>query len=107
MSDRSRLRAMCLLAEGELCLCEVVQVLGLAPSTISTHMTALLRAGLVEREKRGRWQFYRLPTRSLSATVRGAIRTLQLLGEDPQLEADARKLRQVKRMKPGELTSVY
>jgi DNA-binding transcriptional ArsR family regulator len=107
MGDPNRLRALCLLVPGELCVCELVQVLGLAPSTVSTHMTELHRAGLVEREKRGRWLFYRLAAESESRMVRNALRMLPLLEEDEQFAADARELKRIKRMKPGELTSCY
>jgi len=50
-----RLRILALLQGGELCVCEVAEVLGLAPSTVSEHLTALRRAGLVREWKVGRW----------------------------------------------------
>jgi len=50
-----RLRILALLRGGELCVCEVAQVLGLAPSTVSEHLTGLRRAGLVREWKVGRW----------------------------------------------------
>jgi len=50
-----RLRILALLQGGELCVCEVAEVLGLAPSTVSEHLTALRRTGLVRERKVGRW----------------------------------------------------
>lgn len=50
-----RLRILALLRGGELCVCEVAGVLGLAPSTVSEHLTALRRTGLVREWKVGRW----------------------------------------------------
>ncbi len=50
-----RLRILALLQGGELCVCEVAEVLGLAPSTVSEHLTGLRRTGLVRERKVGRW----------------------------------------------------
>ncbi|MCE1204242.1 MAG: metalloregulator ArsR/SmtB family transcription factor [Holophagaceae bacterium] len=50
-----RLRILALLQGGELCVCEVAGVLELAPSTVSEHLTALRRTGLVRERKVGRW----------------------------------------------------
>lgn len=50
-----RLRILALLRDGELCVCEVGEVLGLAPSTVSEHLTDLRRTGLVREWKVGRW----------------------------------------------------
>ena len=107
LADSSRVRALGLLTHGELCLCELIQVLGLAPSTVSKHMTELSRAGLVDRHKQGRWQFYRLATKAVSPQARESIRRVRRLQEDPQLESDARMLRKVKRMKPEQVSACY
>jgi DNA-binding transcriptional ArsR family regulator len=50
-----RLRILALLQGGELCVCEVAEVLGLAPSTVSEHLTGLRRTGLVRERRVGRW----------------------------------------------------
>ncbi len=60
LGDESRLRALVALEGGELCLCQLIELLGLAPSTVSKHLTVLQAARLVERRKQGRWAFYRL-----------------------------------------------
>jgi DNA-binding transcriptional ArsR family regulator len=49
-----------MLTSGELCVCQVTEVLQLAPSTVSKHMSILRQAGLVEARKEGRWIYYRL-----------------------------------------------
>ena len=107
LADSSRVRALNLLTHGELCLCELIQVLGLAPSTVSKHMTELSRAGLVERRKQGRWQFYRLPTRGASPHVRESVRWLRRMRKDPQLESDVKTLNKVKKMKPEQVSACY
>ncbi len=61
LSDGNRLRTVIALREmTELCVCQVTEMLGLAPATISRHIRVLQNAGLVENRKNGRWVFYRL-----------------------------------------------
>ena len=60
LSDESRVRALLALRDQELCVCQLIELLGLAPSTVSKHMTILKQAGLVEGRKDGRWIYYRL-----------------------------------------------
>lgn len=55
-----RLRILALLGEGELCVCAITEVIGLAPSTVSQHLSDLRRAGLVTERKEGRWVHYAL-----------------------------------------------
>ena len=50
----------------EVCACTLADALGLAPSTISHHMSALVRAGLVTATKRGLWVYYRLEREALA-----------------------------------------
>lgn len=60
LSEPHRLKALGMLVEGELCLCDLTEGLGLAASTVSNHMAILRRAGLVEARKDGRWMYFRL-----------------------------------------------
>ena len=60
LGDGSRLRLLNALRGGSLCVCQLIELVGLAPSTVSKHMSVLKVAGLVRSEKRGRWQHYRL-----------------------------------------------
>ena len=59
LSDSNRVRALIALGSGELCVCQILEILELAPSTVSKHMSILKHAKLVERRKAGRWIFYR------------------------------------------------
>lgn len=61
MSDASRLRVLCALRNGELCACDIMEMLGLAQATVSRHMGILVQAGLVIGTKKGRWMYYHLP----------------------------------------------
>jgi len=62
VADRHRLRIIDLLAgHGDaICVCDFVEPLGLAQPTVSHHLKRLAEAGLVERERRGAYAFYRL-----------------------------------------------
>jgi DNA-binding transcriptional ArsR family regulator len=73
LADPNRLRALTALRNHELCVCQVVELLKLAPSTVSKHMTILKQAGLVNSEKRGKWVFYRLPEEADSPAVRKTL----------------------------------
>jgi ArsR family transcriptional regulator len=55
LSHPGRLRILAMLRGGELCVCQITAVLGVAPSTVSAHLTELRRAGLVAERKDGRW----------------------------------------------------
>ena len=59
LSDPNRVRALMALRNGELCVCQLVEFLHLAPSTVSKHMSILKQAGLVESRKDSRWVYYR------------------------------------------------
>jgi ArsR family transcriptional regulator len=64
-SDRTRLRILNLLRPGELCVCDLVRVLGSPQPKISRHLAYLRRAGLVTARKEGLWMYYKLaPARS-------------------------------------------
>ena len=60
LADENRLRALCALRNGELCVCQIIALLGLAPSTVSKHLAILRSARLVDSRKEGRWIYYRL-----------------------------------------------
>ncbi len=64
ISDPTRVRMLKLLEGGELCVCEVMAVLGLVQSTASKHLNILKMAGLVESRKGGTWSYYRLAEKS-------------------------------------------
>ncbi len=61
LADGNRLRAIAALMEHEeLCVCQITELLHLAPATVSRHMNILQNARLVQSQKRGRWVYYRL-----------------------------------------------
>jgi ArsR family transcriptional regulator len=104
LADENRLRALALLADRELCLCQIIEVLGLAPSTVSRHMAILHRARLVESRKEGRWAYFRLADAHSPRVAQAAIQlVLAELGSNQQGKADKRALKAVLKIKPEEL----
>jgi ArsR family transcriptional regulator len=104
LSDENRVRMLLALRDGELCVCQITELFGLAPSTISKHLSILHQAGLADSRKDGRWIYYSLPDKGASAPVRQAIlwATAALAG-DPRAAEDAARLKKILAMDPAEL----
>jgi ArsR family transcriptional regulator len=108
LSDESRVRALVSLADGELCVCQIIELLGLSPSTVSKHMSILQRAGLVQRRKDGRWHYYRLADEDAPPVVRQALRwTIDTLRTEKMIVADAQAICCVRAKDRKELTACY
>ncbi len=63
LADPVRLRLLSLVAtapDGELCACDVVDMIGRSQPTVSHHLSILADAGLLTREQRGRWAYFRV-----------------------------------------------
>ena len=104
LADEHRVRALMALGRGELCACQLTELLGLAPSTVSRHMSILRQARLVEVRKEGRWSHYRLAEAETSDEARSALDWLEAaLGRAPELREDARRLREILKSDPKEL----
>ena len=104
LADESRVRALLALKTGELCVCQITELFGLAPSTMSKHLSILRQANLVESRKEGRWIYYRLPESGADPAARDAIRWLdRSLADNAQVKEDAQKLKKILRMDPVEL----
>ena len=70
LADPARLRLLSLIQaqpEGEACVCHLTAPLGLSQPTVSHHLKVLVRAGLLEREQRGSWAFFRVIPEPLAA----------------------------------------
>ena len=99
LADRNRLRIVMALTHGELCVCQIIELLDLAPSTVSKHMYILRQARLVEARKDGRWMYYRLAGRTAPKLVRETIAWARRnLARTPDIDADNRRLRRVLRI---------
>jgi len=104
LADETRVRMLLALRGGELCVCQITELFGLAPSTISKHLSILYQAGLVDSRKNGRWIHYSLPANGASPPAREAIRwAAKSLAMDPRAIEDAARLEKILAMDPVEL----
>lgn len=104
LADQNRIRALLALEGGELCVCQIIELLNLAPSTISKHMSVLKSARLVESRKKGRWNYYRLAGENAPDEVREAVAwVLRSLNDAPDIAEDRRRLKMILRINPEEL----
>jgi ArsR family transcriptional regulator, arsenate/arsenite/antimonite-responsive transcriptional repressor len=70
LADPTRLRLVSMVAAhegGEACVCDLTDPLGLAQPTISHHLRILVEAGILTRDKRGKWAYYALVPSALQA----------------------------------------
>jgi len=96
LGDPSRARVLMALRHGELCVCQITELLRLAPSTVSKHLATLKQAGLVESRKEGRWIHYRLSGKDAAAEVRDALRWVRArLIHDEAIQRDDMTLRSI------------
>jgi DNA-binding transcriptional ArsR family regulator len=84
LSDENRVRILLALRDHELCVCQLTLLLGLAPSTVSKHITVLKQAGLVGLRKDGRWAYYRLIREKTPGTVSRALKWLMEAAKSSQ-----------------------
>lgn len=105
LGEENRARAVMALQGRELCVCQIVELLGLAASTVSKHMAILKQARLVESRKDGRWMYYRPgDEQDVTPIVRDAYRVaLKALADDPQIHEDARRLQEILALDPEQL----
>ena len=93
LSDRTRLRILHLLRQGELCVCDLTRVIDAPQPKISRHLAYLRKAKLVTTRKQGLWSYYGL------APAQGAFHEKLLdclahcFADVPELATDRRKLR--------------
>ena len=104
LADETRVRTLLALRAGELCVCQITELFGLAPSTMSKHLSILFQAGLVESRKDGRWIYYQLPGKSAPAVVREALDWIEnALADNPQVVADNKRLKKILKQDPAQL----
>ncbi len=104
LADENRVRILLAVQGRELCVCQIVELLGLAQSTVSKHLSILNHARLLDARKEGRWIFYRsadddspVESREIAALVS------KLLADNPEAGEDAKRLKQIVKMDRDEL----
>lgn len=98
LSDKSRLRILKMLQKKSLCVCEITEILQLATSTVSNHLSILKETGLIIDEKDKKWINYRIVANPSEPAVASALMSLNLLLEDDEMvKKDREKLKIVDR----------
>ena len=96
LSDPNRVRILLALRKGELCVCQITELFGFAPSTVSKHLSILHRAQLIRSRKSERWVYYRLPDIAAPVAVREALDWVhKSLAKTDEAARDAKKLKQI------------
>ena len=92
LADKTRLRLLNLMRDGEVCVCFFAETLGTNNPKISRHLSYLKRADLVIGRRDGKWMHYRIcePTDPQAKAVFDA--TIQMLRSDPEMERDRNRL---------------
>lgn len=104
LSDSNRVRLLLALNQRELCACQLTELLSLAPSTMSKHMSILANSRLVNTRKEGRWVYYSLPGKEAPVVVREALDWLRkAMSADPMVLEDARRLKKILQIDPTTL----
>jgi ArsR family transcriptional regulator len=85
LGDPTRVRLLSLIAAtdgGESCVCDLIEPVGLSQPTVSHHMKLLVAAGLVSRQQRGKWAYYRVVDETLIA-IRQALEPIRASSQEP------------------------
>lgn len=102
LGDPTRLRIVKLLEHGELCVCQLIAVLGMGQSRISRHLSILKEAGLILDDRKGKWVHYRLccpdPSRDICNRLAG-------LADDQVVKQDRRAAKSAKPLAPCKVHS--
>lgn len=95
LSDPTRLRLLNLLAQGEVCVCDLHGTLGIDQPKVSRHLALMKRAGLVETRRNGKWMHYRL-ARHGDALVRHVFAGLHAwMRQHPRMSSERGRLERV------------
>ena len=93
LSDSNRVRGLLALRSGELCVCQLIEFLELAPSTVSKHMSILKQAKLVQSRKESRWIYYKITEDTsetiqtlIELTISGLVNSSDILNDNKRLK---------------------
>jgi ArsR family transcriptional regulator len=96
LADENRLRMLMALQGGEQCVCRLTELMELAMSTVSKHLSILYQAGLVNARKEGRWIYYSLPGKDTAMMAREALAWVgRSLQADQRIANDAKRMKKV------------
>ena len=98
LSDPNRLRILKMLQSKHLCVCEITEVLGLATSTVSKHLSILKDTGFIIEEKNGKWVNYKINPRPSDERISSILASLDFwIADDRMIISDKQKVQKVNR----------
>jgi ArsR family transcriptional regulator len=92
LSDRTRLRLLNLMRDGEVCVCFFTEVLQAPQPTISRHLAYLRRAGVVSARREGKWMHYRIADPPDPRAARVFHEICAWIGEESEMRHDCERL---------------
>jgi ArsR family transcriptional regulator len=92
LSDRTRLRLLNLMQEGEVCVCFFTEVLQAPQPTISRHLAYLRQAGVVSARRDGKWMHYRIVVPADAQAARILAEVCNWLRHQPEMGRDRERL---------------
>jgi DNA-binding transcriptional ArsR family regulator len=96
LSDEGRVRIVAALTGRELCVCELTELLQLAPSTVSKHLSLLKQARIIQGRRSGRWTYYRVAGDDAPVEVMAAIEWVRSsLIDDPVAAGDSERISEI------------
>lgn len=99
LSDESRLRILKMLEKRPLCVCEITEILGLATSTVSKHLSILRDANFIQDDKDGKWVNYQLSVGKEHVLTEELLPILlEWLGKENKVLGDLQKVEWVDRV---------
>lgn len=108
LADENRIRVIGALKGRELCVCQLIELLGLAPSTVSKHLSILKAARLIDSRKQGRWMHYRLAGPEAPKTIAAALDWICVsIAETDRFSQDSRRMEEILKIHPEILCSQH
>ena len=99
LSDPNRLRILKMLQTKSLCVCEITDILQLATSTVSKHLSILKAVGFIIEEKDGKWVNYSINPRPFDPRISSILSTLDFwISDENVIIADKIKVQKVNRV---------
>ena len=107
LAEQNRLRILYLLKRQDLCVCQIIEVLQLAPSTVSKHLSILHQVRLIDSTKKGRWVYYSLAQDEMPDEAKtGSKWIFESIADEPRIASDREKLKQVLKVSPEILCKI-
>lgn len=92
LADKTRLRLLNLMRDGEVCVCFFAEALGTNNPKISRHLSYLKRANLVTGRRDGKWMHYRINSPTDKDALEVFNSTMKMLEGDRQMKGDRERL---------------